>query len=1033
MKKIPLSLLLIGFLTTVSFSQPGQVNIPRVTQMPDLPSPYIMRDWKDVAVKYDGLIFSTGAMGTYLPLIHLKPNGINYPSLQPVLLDSYVGSASSGSQAEAINIIPALVGATLVGVDKANQNGINWVVKSKDFFNKENGESVYLNGYSVISGGDWWYDLMPNVFFYQLYSQYPDVPDFEAQFTTLADRWLEAVYAMGGSTTPWQIPEMNYRAWNLSTMTPNNNGVIEPEAAGAIAWLLYHAWLQTGNKKYLTGAQLSMDFLSGLNSNPSYELQLPYGALIAAKMNAELGAQYDLEKIVNWCFDRGPLRGWGVITGKWNGSDVSGLIGEANDGGNDYAFAMNGFQQAAALVPMVKYDKRFARDIAKWMLNLANASRLYYPQYLPPDDQDDYAWSTQHDPQSVIAYEALKENWDSKELYGTGDAKRSGWAQTNLGIYGSSHVGYLGAIVESTDVEGILLLDINKTDFFGENIFPSYLVYNPHDDTRQVTIALGSQTFDIYDAISETIIKTGVTGNTVIEALAGQVLLLVYLPAGATLEERQGKLYSGDEVVDYHPGYDFEGMIRIKSLATVDTLVEFKQPVTVYSEVENATGPVTYNWYVNGNPAGSSTDPNFTWTVPEAEGYYTLKLSVTAGSSSSQDSLIFRVVHNIPRPPEVTGFETDSAWYYSGTIATVICEVVPDPGNLFQYTWTLPGGSLISQDDSLIRWNLPQAEGLFPLFCEVTNSEGLKATSRVNVLVKKRSEVTTEPLAYYPLDGNVRDYSGNGYDATLEGAQLTADSRGEPGKAYRFSSGSDIIFVENETSLNFQDQITVAFWVKLDAVTEESFILSHGSWEERWKVSVTPDKKLRWTIKTSSATTDLDSSFPLQLNHYYHFAVVYSGYTMELYADDVLDSFLSANGPMSATTKALTFGRKDTGTNGYFLKGSLDEVRIYDKALPPDEIETLGALWNNTVTGIKEEMSDGFIVYPNPAYGVIYISGAGRITGVEVWDMRGRKVDASYSYREESLLQVDVDPSPGIFILRIETDARVIYKKIRIR
>lgn len=235
----------------------------------------------------------------------------------------------------------------------------------------------------------------------------------------------------------------------------------------------------------------------------------------------------------------------------------------------------------------------------------------------------------------------------------------------------------------------------------------------------------------------------------------------------------------------------------------------------------------------------------------------------------------------------------------------------------------------------MLVWRLPEEEGLFSLSCEVINDEGLKSTSQVDILVKGRSTGVTNPFAYYPMDGDVLDYRGNGYHATREGLQPAQDARGEPGKAYRFTSGSDIIFVPNESGLNFQEQITVAFWVMLDAVTQESFILSHGSWEERWKVSVTPGKKLRWTIKTSSGTTDLDSSFPLALNHYYHFAVVYSGYSMELYADGVLDSFVSNNGPMSLTTKALTFGRKDTGTTDYSLKGSLDEVRIYDKALSP--------------------------------------------------------------------------------------------------
>jgi hypothetical protein len=58
------------------------------------------------------------------------------------------------------------------------------------------------------------------------------------------------------------------------------------------------------------------------------------------------------------------------------------LIGEIN-GGDDYAFAMNTFEQIGALVPLVRYDSRFARAIGKWVLNAANASRLFYPNFLP--------------------------------------------------------------------------------------------------------------------------------------------------------------------------------------------------------------------------------------------------------------------------------------------------------------------------------------------------------------------------------------------------------------------------------------------------------------------------------------------------------------------------------------------------------------------------------------------------------------------------------------------------------------------------
>ncbi len=256
-----------------------------------------MRNWKDVTTKYDQLVYNTGATNQYFPLVRIKSSGgINYPSIQPILMDSYVGSIYAGTQAEAINIMPSIIGATLMGIDKSNQNGIDWTSKTKDFFNRANGQNVYLNGWSTASGNDWWYDLMPNVYFYQLYALYPGISDYNTQFTTVADQWLKAVNAMGGSANPWTVPNMNYRAFNLGNMTGNATGVKEPESAGTISWLLYHAYKKTGNKKYLDGAQQSMEYLNSLTSNPSYELQLPYGTLVAAKMNAEIGTSYDIQK-----------------------------------------------------------------------------------------------------------------------------------------------------------------------------------------------------------------------------------------------------------------------------------------------------------------------------------------------------------------------------------------------------------------------------------------------------------------------------------------------------------------------------------------------------------------------------------------------------------------------------------------------------------------------------------------------------------------------------------------------------------------
>lgn len=296
-------------------AQTPQINIPRIEQMPNEPTPFNVRDWQEVAVKYDSFVYDITKTGQYLPFVNIQSSGLNYPQNQAFGLHIYVGTNSPNGK-EAINILPSLVGATLVGADKSNQYGRNWVLMSQDFFNKNNGELIYGNNPGANSGNDWWYDMMPNIYFYQLYDLYPNLGgDEDFQFLTVANRFAEAVRAMGGSDAPWQQADMNHRAWSFLQMQPNDNGVKEPEAAGAYAWVLYNAWTETGNPEYLKAAEWSMEFLNNLNTNPSYELQLPYGVYTAAKMNAEINTNYDLEKMVNWTFDRGPLRGWAPSLG----------------------------------------------------------------------------------------------------------------------------------------------------------------------------------------------------------------------------------------------------------------------------------------------------------------------------------------------------------------------------------------------------------------------------------------------------------------------------------------------------------------------------------------------------------------------------------------------------------------------------------------------------------------------------------------------------------------------------------------------
>lgn len=956
-------------------AQTGQVNVPRVDLMPNQPAPYNVRDWKQVALRYDSFVYDLNKTGQYLPLVSLIPAGINYPQNPSYRLHTYVGTNSPNNN-ESINVLPSLVGATLAGVDKTNQFGRNWLLMSQDFFNKANGENLYLNNASTSSGNDWWYDMMPNIYFYQLYDLYPDMGgDAEFQFTAIADQFLGAVRAMGGHDAPWEPAYMNYRAWKFKTMEPNPNGVAEPEAAGAFAWVLYHAWKETGNPEYLKAAEWSIEFLNEWTSNPSYELQLPYGTFVAAKMNAELGTKYDIEKMVNWSFDRGPLRGWGTIVGTWGGFDVSGLVGEANDNGNDYAFQLNGVQQAAALAPMVRYDKRFARAIGKWILNLANATRLMYPGFLPSDKQDASAWSAAHDPQQVMGYEALREQWQGHSPFSTGDAVQGGWGNTNLALYGSSSIGYLGSIVQKTNVDRILQIDLLKTDFFGTDAYPTYLYYNSHGIVKTVQIDVGTAPVDIYNALTETFLQQNVTGSVNLNIPGNQAILVTLAPAGGAVTYDKNRMLIDGVVVDFDQhAQPYTQNPRIQALAAAKNPVELGDSTAVFATVfDGDSQDISYEWNTNVG-AISGFGANVHFIPPATTGDAEIRvIAIDPEGNRDTATLIISAVPEINDAPQIVGIQKSAPFAAPGEILQLTALASDENNDPLTYLWTTAGGAF-SGTGSTVDWTAPGTEGIYLITLRVTDDEGLFAQTSTQILVKVFAAASGDIIAHYPFTGNTNDVSGNNLHGQANGTVLTADQDGVPQSACYFNGSTQHILVPHDALLNFQDAITVSCWFRANALPEkETFLLSHGSWQNRWKVSVTPERYLRWTVNSLDGVSDLDADEPLQTDVDYHATVTYDGSLLALYLNGQLRSYKVLTGKIRTTTVPLLMGQMLPGMPEYNFKGVIDEVKIFDDALPPDAV---AALYGLGVTGVHDALNPamaGLILSPNPVSEVLNI------------------------------------------------------------
>ena len=541
-----------------------QVKVPRIEKMPRQPKPYKYKDWHQAALDFDRIAYDYNAKGELWPLIWDDPNqrngfGQSTYGIYTALGDVREGALKNNGEAhEGLGAFGSLLGSTLVGIDKSNQDGRNFVKMSRNYFNRDNGWNIMMNFTNKaghIGGGygnDYWYDVINNLLFYAVADHYPKETELNGLMRTVADQFYRSDSVMQSSYS-WSF-------FDFEIMQPGKNHIpAQEDVAAGYAFIEYAAYLKFGNEKYLRAAQNAMTVLESQKENRSYEILMAFGPYMAARLNAETGTHYDVQKLMNWTFDGDAVgrEGWGVIVDNWGGYDVSGMSGSTIHNGG-YGFLMNTFQLAWPLTATVRYDQRYARAVGKWMLNASNTARFFYPYEMPDSLQalPDRKAATK----GVVAYEGLIKQSIYDQYKGiTPFAQGDGplWApgmppETMFSVYGSSQVGFFGATIRPTNVEKILQIDCRATDMFRKNeVFPTWLYYNPYEVPKQVRIDVGTAKVDIYDAVNRVFVERSVKGEVTVTVEPDAARLFVLVPAGSTYRVEKGKLLAGNVPVDY--------------------------------------------------------------------------------------------------------------------------------------------------------------------------------------------------------------------------------------------------------------------------------------------------------------------------------------------------------------------------------------------------------------------------------------------------------------------------------------------------
>lgn len=549
-KLTSLVMLLMMFPCAVLSAPTTQLSIERVDLMPNRPEPFKLKDFKAVARGYDKLVFDFDAKGEHLPLIWWDDTKINLP-IRTFGLPSYVGGNQKrgGEDHEAITTIGAVLGATVAGIDKSSGEH-DWVEMCEAYYNTKTGQNVVLNNIATETGKTYWYETFPQILFNCLVDRYPNTPRAADIMRNAANRWHDAYTALSQRSGGLNF---DHTAFNLKTMEPFDNGKWrEPDGAAGIAWIQFSAYRKFGDKKHLAAADALTTYLEGRETSPLYEIDLPFGAYVAARLNAEHDGNHDVGRLLNWCFNPSDTRsGWGVIVGKWGGYECSGLAGSVSDGGG-YGFVMNTYAMGGALVPVARYDERYARAIGKWMLNAMNAVRLCYPDELPRELQSCPDFKSE--PANVIPYEGIRKTRNGKTPYASGDPLVAGWGKTDLGLYGGGFVGFFAGIISPSNDPMIPQLDLLASDFFRDRAYPSFLYYNPYDAPRTISLAVGEKKVDLYDAVRNDFVARGVANDASFQIDSDSAAVIVLVPTGAKLTHDGRRTLADGVVIDYDNG-----------------------------------------------------------------------------------------------------------------------------------------------------------------------------------------------------------------------------------------------------------------------------------------------------------------------------------------------------------------------------------------------------------------------------------------------------------------------------------------------
>lgn len=367
-----------------------------------------------------------------------------------------------------------------------------------------------------------------------------------------------------------------------------------------------------------------------------------------------------------------------------------------------------------------------------------------------------------------------------------------------------------------------------------------------------------------------------------------------------------------------------------------------------YTGSSSGGSVTTWSWNFNSSFSGGGTGSTVmgNYTNP---GTYAASVTATGpgGSSTANCPSV-----TVTAAPPVASFSAATPTNGPAPLAVRFANASTGSAPLI-YAWTFGDGSTSNERDPSHTY---ATTGTFNVNLTVTDSNNRTATAQpVSITTVAAASANNGLVAAYNFQEAtgtvVVDESGKGNHGTLScntnlNSACTVTARttsGKFGKALSFDGVDDWVTVNDSASLDLTNGMTLEAWVNPSATMSgwQSVITKEqpGGFGAVYYLAANSDLNQPEVAIYNTSWKKLYGGSAPGVNQWTHLAGTYDGATLRLYANgSLVSSQAQSGGGIQVTNGVLRIG----GNNywGEFFRGRIDEIRIYNRVLSANEIQT---------------------------------------------------------------------------------------------